>query len=150
MFGVMKWVDIPPIWLVVALLVTFWLAQFGTDQLGPIASMIGTVLLALGLLLMVLAIYELTRHRTTVIPHLEADHLVQTGIFRVSRNPIYLGDVLVLTGVILRWDVLVAVPLIPIFMWVLTSRFIKPEEARLERRFGTTFKEYTAQTRRWI
>ena len=99
---------------------------------------------------MLLAITEMRRQNTTVIPHLEADQLVQSGIFKRSRNPIYLGDVLILAGFILRWDAPVALPLIPILLWVLEKRFVIPEETRLRRKFRQDFFKYIQKTRRWI
>lgn len=99
---------------------------------------------------MLLAVTEMRRQKTTVIPHLEADHLVQSGIFKRSRNPIYLGDVLLLAGFILRWDAPLALPLVPALMWVLQRRFILPEEDRLRRKFGQAFEHYTQTTQRWL
>ncbi len=99
---------------------------------------------------MLLAVSEMRRQRTTVIPHREAEHLVQSGIFKRSRNPIYLGDVLLLAGLILRWDAPLALPLVPVLLWVLERRFVIPEEDRLRRKFRQAFHRYTEKTRRWF
>jgi protein-S-isoprenylcysteine O-methyltransferase Ste14 len=149
----MKWIDIPPVWLFCALGVTYFLAEFGPVWMtfpDPIFDIIGAVILVVGLLLIFLAAAQMYRHNTTVIPHLDAAHLVKTGIFSISRNPIYLGDVLVLIGCILRWDVAVALPLIPLLIWILQVRFIQPEESRLLTGFGTEFENYMRTVRRWI
>ena len=63
------------------------------------------------------------RQKTTVIPHLEASHLVQSGIFSRTRNPIYLGDALVLTGLVLRFDAVLSLVLVPAFVWIIERRF---------------------------
>ena len=63
---------------------------------------------------------------------------------------IYLGGALVLAGRGLRWDSPIAIVCIPVFMWVVTRRFILGEEARLSEKFGAAFDDYAAQVRRWI
>ena len=141
----MKWLDIPPVWLVVSLIIAYWL-PYGL----PKSSLLGGATVFVGIGLMILAVWEMRRHRTTPIPHMEADALVSSGIFAYSRNPIYLGDVLVLFGLSLRWGGFLALLLIPILMWVLQSRFIKPEEDRLRAKFGDAFEYYCTQTRRWV
>ena len=144
----MKWIDLPPIWLA-ACLGCVW---FGPKMAAflPAQAWIGAAFVGAGLILMLLAVFEMRRHRTTVIPHLEASHLVTSGIFARTRNPIYLGDVLVLTGLLLRWQAHpVLYLLIPLFIFVINRRFIGPEEKRLESRFGDSFAAYCATTRRW-
>lgn len=148
-----KWIDIPPVWLLAALVLAWIQANHWPMGLsfGPVwADLLGGLLVGGGLVLMALAVYEMNRLRTTVIPHRDADVLVQSGIFSRSRNPIYLGDALVLTGLILYWDAVLALPLIPIFVWVIERRFIVPEENRLRRKFRADFARYAQKTRRWL
>jgi len=99
---------------------------------------------------MLLAVYEMRKHKTTVIPHREADTMVTTGIFSRSRNPIYLGDVLLLAGLVLRFDAVLSLPLVPVLLWVLEKRFVIPEENRLRVKFRANFARYCETTRRWI
>ncbi len=149
----MKWIDIPPVWLLAFLLAAYFLGQSQPLDLSiahPVTQFLAAVLVGGGLILMLLAITEMRRQKTTVIPHLEADQLVQSGIFKRTRNPIYLGDVMILAGFILRWDAPVALPLIPILLWVLEKRFVIPEENRLRRKFRQDFFKYTQKTRRWV
>lgn len=149
----LKWIDSPPVWLFVALGAAYMIAQiqpWGLRFDHPVAQFLAAVLIGGGLILMLLAVTEMRRQKTTVIPHLEADALVQSGIFKRTRNPIYLGDALLLAGFILRWDAPVALPLIPVFIWVIEKRFIVPEENRLRRKFRQDFHRYTQNTRRWI
>ena len=145
----MKWIDLPPIWLA-ACAACVWFAPKVTPYL-PAQSLIGAVLVAVGLVLMCLAVFEMRRHRTTVIPHMHASSLVTSGIFAVSRNPIYLGDAFVLGGLILRWHAHpILFLLIPIFMWIIAYRFIRAEEDRLKEGFGDAFVAYCDTTRRWM
>ena len=145
----MKWFDLPPIWLAAFAVCVWFVPEVG--EYLPGQSLIGAVLLVVGLLLMCLAVFEMTRHRTTVIPHLQASKLVTSGVFALSRNPIYLGDALFLGGLILRWQAHPALLLlVPAFMWVITRRFIGPEEKRLKGAFGDAFLSYCDRTRRWL
>jgi protein-S-isoprenylcysteine O-methyltransferase Ste14 len=75
---------------------------------------------------------------------------VQSGIFSRTRNPIYIGDALILLGLILYWDAVLALPLVPIFVWIIEKRFVIPEENRLRRKFRADFARYCQKTRRWV
>lgn len=150
----LKWVDLPPVWLVlfagVAWVQATWFA-FGLNfGVWPVADLLGGLLVGAGLVLLALAAYEMRRQRTTIIPHRDADHLVQSGIFSRSRNPIYLGDVLILAGLILKWDAVLSLPLVPIFAWWIERHFIIAEEDRLRRKFRAEFARYCEKTRRWV
>jgi protein-S-isoprenylcysteine O-methyltransferase Ste14 len=110
---------------------------------------IGALLVAAGLALAVAAAVEFRRARTTIIPHEEPSAIVTSGVYRLSRNPIYLGDALILTGLGLRWDSVLALVLVPVFVAVVTARFIVPEEGRLKARFGAEYAAWAARVRRW-
>lgn len=149
----MKWIDLPPVWLALAIFMTWWIAELQPAGLafgGPVMDLVGGLLVGGGVVLMLLAVAEMRKRRTTVIPHMEASHLVTTGIFARTRNPIYLGDALVLAGLALRWDAPVALILVPPFVGTITQRFIIPEEDRLRRKFRADFARYTQKTRRWL
>ncbi|SLN35227.1 hypothetical protein ROG8370_01435 [Roseovarius gaetbuli] len=142
----------PPVWLLAFLGLAWMQATYlpmWFDFGGAWSDLVGGLLVGGGVLLIVLAASEFRRHRTTIVPHQEAERLIQSGIFTRSRNPIYLGDALILAGLILRWDAVLALPLIPIFVWIIEKRFIIPEENRLRRKFRMDFAKYCDKTRRW-
>lgn len=149
----MKWIDLPPVWLGGCLALA-WVqsARFpmGLTFGGAWADFAGGLLVGGGVLLMLLAFMEFRKHKTTVIPHETPSSLIQSGIFRRTRNPIYLGDTLILAGLILRWDAVLALPLVPIFVWVIEQRFIIPEEDRMRRTFRADFARYASKVRRWV
>ncbi|MEL6645351.1 MAG: methyltransferase [Pseudomonadota bacterium] len=149
----MKMIDIPPVWL--ALFCAAAWVQANHYPLGLTfgagwADLAGGLLVGGGVLLILMAALEFRRHKTTVIPHMEASALVTSGIFARSRNPIYLADALILTGLILRWDAVLSLPLIPIFVWWIERRFILAEEDRLRRKFRHEFARYENKVRRWV
>lgn len=153
----MKWIDMPPVYLIAAIVIAWAQARFAAFGLSfgaargwYWADFLGGLMIGAGLLLLVLAAMEMRRKRTTIIPHREADALVDTGVFSRSRNPIYLGDALILTGAILWMDAVLALVLVPLFIWIIERRFILPEEQALRRKFHTAFAKYCQKTRRWI
>lgn len=148
----MRKLDLPPVWLFGAVVVAWTQASWYSFNLsfgGAWSDFLGGLLVGGGIILTLLAIYEMRRHSTTVIPHKTPSHLVQSGIFSRSRNPIYLGDVLILAGLILRFDAVVSLPLIPVFVWILEKRFVIPEEGRMRREFRADWGRYEQKTRRW-
>ncbi|MFT6073717.1 MAG: protein-S-isoprenylcysteine O-methyltransferase Ste14 [Yoonia sp.] len=149
----MKWIDIPPVWLLLALVITWWIGQLQPAAMafgGPITELLGGLFVGGGIVLILLAAIEMRKRSTTIVPHMEAAHLVTTGIFKRSRNPIYLGDALVLAGLALRWETPIVLLLVPLFMGTITQRFILQEENRLRVKFRADFARYCQNTRRWV
>jgi protein-S-isoprenylcysteine O-methyltransferase Ste14 len=149
----MKWIDIPPVWLLLALVQTWLIAQLQPMSWalnGPVPDLLGGLLVGGGIVLILLAAAEMRKQRTTIIPHMEAAKLVTSGIFKRTRNPIYLGDALVLAGLALRWGAPVALLLVPLFMYTISLRFIVPEENRLRVKFRADFARYCQKTPRWV
>ena len=148
----MKLIDIPPVWLAL-----FIAIAWGQSTYYPVLTLnsgltqlLGGMLIGGGLVLMAMAVVEFRKWKTTIIPHQEANALITSGIFSKSRNPIYLADAMVLAGLILRWDAVLCLPLIPVFVWLIEKRFIVGEERRLRSKFGVAFHRYTEKTRRWV
>ena len=117
---------------------------------GPVGKMVGQALVLAGLLLMGAAALQMVLARTTVIPRRNPSALVTGGLFAWSRNPIYLADAIILTGAVLWLDTVLALPLIASFVWLIQTRFIRDEEARLTEAFGPEFDLWAARVRRWV
>jgi len=141
--------DIPPLWLSL-----FALASWGIGRLLPLplpfGRGVGAVLIAAALLLMVGAAAQMALRHTTVIPRRRPAALVTGGVFALSRNPIYLADAILLTGLDLWWGASLALPLVPLFMIFITRRYIRAEEAWIGAAFGADYAAYCARTRRWL
>lgn len=148
----LRFLDYPPVWLL-AFLGLGW-AQAAWLPLGQgtvgWAVPLGSVLALAGVALMLLALPQFLRAGTTVVPHRAPAQLITQGVYRLSRNPIYLGDALLLAGLLLRAEAWPALILVPAFVLVMNRRFIEPEEARLRAAFGADFDAFAARTRRWI
>ncbi len=103
-----------------------------------------------GLGLIVWAAITLRRHRTTIMPHQRSDSLVTDGPFAWRRNPIYLGDAMIMLGLAEATKNVWFAILVPVFMIAVTWLAILPEERHLTARFGDAYRDYMARTRRWI
>ncbi|WP_372892497.1 methyltransferase family protein [Rhodosalinus sp.] len=149
----LKWLDLPPVWLAGALALAWAQARhlpLGLSFGGAWADLAGGLLVGGGLVLIALAAAEFRRARTTIVPHQDASALVTGGIYSRTRNPIYLADLMILAGMILYWDAVLALVLVPLLLWVLERRFVIPEENRLRRSFRADFARYAQKVRRWI
>ncbi|MCG6904885.1 MAG: isoprenylcysteine carboxylmethyltransferase family protein [Rhodobacter sp.] len=147
----MKALDLPPLWLIGFAALAWVLGGLAPSlRIGGWATIAGMFLVAAGVVVTGLAVLELSRAGTTIVPGREPAALVTSGIFGYSRNPIYLADTLILTGLILYWNAALALPLAPVFAVLLRQRFILPEENRLAGAFPAEFESYERTTRRWI
>jgi protein-S-isoprenylcysteine O-methyltransferase Ste14 len=143
-------IDIPPSWLALHISAAWVLSFVSPAVFGAWSRSLGQGLVAVGILLMGAAIAQMALARTTVIPRRNPSALVTGGLFALSRNPIYLADAVILTGAILWLDAVLALPLVFSFVWLIQSRFIYDEEARLTVAFGPEFDLWASRTRRWI
>lgn len=148
-----KWLDMPPAWLALFIALA-WVQSshftYGLHFGGAWADFAGGLLVGGGLVVFVLAVVEFRRHQTTIIPREEPSRLIQSGIFKRSRNPIYLADTMILAGLILRWDAVLSLPLVPIFVWVIETRFILSEETLMRQSFRMEYAKYERKVRRWL
>jgi protein-S-isoprenylcysteine O-methyltransferase Ste14 len=143
-------IDLPPVWLAAHVAVAWVLSLVSPPVFGGLGNLVGFWLVGLGLLVTILAAGQMALARTTVIPRRDPSSLVTSGLFAWSRNPIYLSDAVILLGAVLWFDAILALPLLVGFPWLIQTRFILDEEARLTASFGPEFEAWAAQTRRWI
>jgi protein-S-isoprenylcysteine O-methyltransferase Ste14 len=109
-------------------------------------------LLAIALALMSAAVIEFVRARTTINPMhpARAAHLITRGVFRFSRNPIYLADALLLAALALWLGNAWNFALVAAFVVYIDRFQIRPEERTLTQLFGAAYTEYCARVRRWL
>lgn len=143
----LKMIDLPPVWLA-----AFLAASWTMARVWPMPGLraTGLAIAAFGLVLVIAAVLQLRLAHTTVMPRGTAKVLVTRGLFARVRNPIYLGDALILAGMSLYWGALAGLLLVAVFVVVINRRFIAPEEGALRAKFGQAFDDYCAGTRRWL
>jgi protein-S-isoprenylcysteine O-methyltransferase Ste14 len=118
--------------------------------LTPAIVPAGATLIVVGVALIVLARRELARRGQPTDPGLPTSRLVTTGVFSVSRNPLYLGGVCVLLGVALAANLPWALALLLPSLVACHYLLIVPEERYLAARFGEEYRAYAASVWRWI
>jgi protein-S-isoprenylcysteine O-methyltransferase Ste14 len=143
---------IPPGWLLVALLSSAALHHWWpiVQVLRAPVNRCGTVLLAGGVVLTFSGVTAFRRARTPVIPFERSTTLVTRGIYRFTRNPMYLGLALTAAGTaVLLGSIGAFVPL-PLLVWILDYGYIRAEERFLADIFGSDYLRYTHTVRRWL
>ncbi len=110
----------------------------------------GLVILGVALFFIPTAPILFAIHKTTIVPHGKARTLLERGPYRVSRNPMYVGLVLIYLGITFllgtAWPLLfLALPI-----WVTHVKTIPYEEQMMERGFGDAYRSYKARVRRWL
>ena len=110
------------------------------------------LLLATGLLLMLAAVAQFITARTTINPMRpsRASRLITTGVFALSRNPIYLADLLLLAAFAVWLGNAFNAALLVLFVWYINRYQIVPEERALSGLFGAEYEAYCARVRRWL
>jgi protein-S-isoprenylcysteine O-methyltransferase Ste14 len=150
----MKPIIPPPI-----ILLFFIGVVFGIDAFSPFDLLLGQSRMPLvlasaggGVLIAVLGVLQFRKHKTTINPHAidQAKALVTGGAYRFTRNPMYLGMLLVLVGMVFYSRDALALVALPGFVVTLNRLQIRPEERALAAMFGDAFAAYCQRTRRWI
>ena len=144
--------DIPPVYFVVAILAMIalsrWLPIVSFDH--PALFYVGIILILGGLTLDIVSVFLFSKAGTGVRPFTPSTAVVKTGPYRFTRNPMYLGMIIILTGGFLLSGSLSPVLVVPVFWWWIQNRFILPEEAHMERHLGKAYLDYKTSVRRWL
>jgi protein-S-isoprenylcysteine O-methyltransferase Ste14 len=96
------------------------------------------------------AVRSFFRHKTTLIPGGVSSHLVTEGVYRFTRNPMYVGMTVVLAGAAMLFGSLTPWLLVPLFVLAIDRDVIPFEEAVLVAAFGEEYRHYQSRVRRWI
>lgn len=146
---------VPPLVVMLLLGAAMWVVSLHTAVLpasAPIRMALSAGLALLGILCAVLGVVEFRRARTTVDPRdpTKSSAIVSRGIYRLTRNPMYLGFLLMLAG----WGTWLSSPFAyagPVLFALYITRYqILPEERQLRARFGAPYDAYLRRVRRWL
>jgi protein-S-isoprenylcysteine O-methyltransferase Ste14 len=140
----------PPLVTLIFAIGIYVMAQSPTPS--KLRTAIAIILAAIALVIVLAGVLAFFRARTTVNPMrpIRASSLVTSGIYRFTRNPMYLGDAILLSAwAIYLGDVFMLICL-PLLMEYLNQFQIRPEERQLAEKFGSAYQDYCAKVRRWI
>lgn len=145
----------PPIVFLVSAGVMWFIAGRGLLTLyekNPASTAVAVALAIVGLLIGSAALAAFHRAGTTFDPRTpgDASALVRSGIYKHTRNPIYLGMATVLTGWAVYLGSAAAAALVPGFILYINTFQIRPEERALQAIFGQAYDEYRRTVRRWL
>ncbi len=147
----------PPIVLLLTLITMFVISRFDKIRMLRadnflINNMVATGLVIVGVAIAIMGIREFRRTKTTINPLRPetASNLVTSGVFRVTRNPMYLGMLLIAFSSVAYYGSAWCLIAIIAFIGYINRFQIKPEERAMEKLFGQEFSTYKSKTRRWL
>jgi protein-S-isoprenylcysteine O-methyltransferase Ste14 len=153
----MQWLELrlPPVALVIILAGAMWLLVAVSPALAialPAAVAVATVCALTGTAVALAGVYAFKKARTTVDPRSpdKAEALVIAGIYRLSRNPMYLGFLLILLGWACYLQHMLPFLLLPLFVLYINRFQIRPEERFMQQKFAADFSAYCAKVPRWL
>lgn len=146
---------IPPLVVVVVMALAMWIAAKQIPTLSVTfagQAWLAWTVLALALATLIAGVRAFSKARTTVDPrHPESSTaVVANGIYRFTRNPMYLGMLLALLSWALFLSNIVALVFLPLFVLFINRFQIRPEERALTAKFGEAYRSYVRSVRRWL
>ena len=137
----------------------FLLTGFGAERFIDLRSLgldralgigFGALLFLAGTGVGLAATSRFRRAGTDVKPWRASTGIVESGPFRWTRNPMYLGMALIYAGLAVALDGPIALILLPVLIAIIQTQVIAREERYLERKFGEPYLDYKARVRRWF
>jgi len=143
---------LPPVWFFAAIVLMAALDWFAPLYRWHSETLrwLGGAFVVAGLALTVAGARLFARRGTAIKPFEESSVLVTSGPYRFTRNPMYAGLIAMLIGVALLLEAASPLVVVPIFAWIIATRFVAVEERMLGERFGAAYAEYRARVRRWL
>ena len=149
----MKTIKIPPPILVIILTSLVYFSSTKLELIYlPYRQIVSVVILIIGLIVIVSPVVDFIKSKTTINPvkFKNVNRLVTTGIYRYSRNPMYLGMILIIISTTVYYLNFLSV-FSPLIFYIWINKFqINREEIFLEEKFGSEYLKYKSKTRRWI
>ena len=144
---------IPPPLLVLILVMSNYFSSKKIDLiLFPNQNLISFIILIIGVLILINPILKFIKSKTTIDPikFKKVNKLITSGIYRYSRNPMYLGLLILVTSTSIFYLNIFSITT-PVFFYCWINRFqIKREEIFLTKKFGKEYLLYKTKARRWI
>ncbi len=142
----------PPIVTLICGLTIYFSRNLFPNTQGYLSSTIAISLFLFAILILVAAVLSFKKQGTTVNPLQpeKASSLVISGLFKYTRNPMYLAMVFILLSLTSEYNAIGGVVVTTLFVFYISKFQIIPEENALQRKFGEEFERYKEKTRRWI
>ena len=142
----------PPIVTLISGLAIYFSRNLFPNHHEIILDVFSALLLICGIIIIRSAFLLFKNHQTTINPLnlTKTSSIVNTGVFKYTRNPMYLGMIFILLSVALKFNIYGGLIVILIFFSFITKFQIIPEEKAMEKLFGQEFKNYKKTTRRWL
>ena len=148
-----KFSKIPPPLVVLILVISTFFSSKKIDLIQiPFQSLISIFILSIGILILLNPVLKFKKSKTTINPikFKKVNKLVTSGIYKYSRNPMYLGLLMIVISSSIFYLNIYSI-LTPLFFYIWINRFqIKREEIFLTEKFGEDYLSYKKKTRRWI
>jgi protein-S-isoprenylcysteine O-methyltransferase Ste14 len=146
---------VPPVAVIFFIAALMWLVSWAGPAFGfvlPLRNLLAVSLGVAGAVTSILGVVSFRRAKTTVNPMKpeESSFLVLSGVYAHSRNPMYLGFLLILVGWAIFLSNTLAFLLLPAFIFYMNRFQIEPEERALTSLFGQAFFAYKSRVRRWL
>jgi protein-S-isoprenylcysteine O-methyltransferase Ste14 len=143
---------VPPVYVAISLLVMLFLNFVipGPQIISKPWNLLGILLMMLGMASAAVAVRTFMRAGTSPEPFHTPSALVTGGIYRISRNPIYFGFLLVLLGVAVLLRSVTPYLVIAVYAVLIERNVIRVEERMIAEKFGEQWVEYKKRTRRWL
>ena len=144
---------IPPPLLVLILVISNYFSSKKIDVIPiPNQDLVSIVIFLIGILILIIPVSKFIKSKTTIDPikFKKVNKLVTSGIYKYSRNPMYLGLLMILTSSSIFYLNIYSITTPFFFYWWITKFQIKREEIFLTEKFGKEYLSYKTKTRRWI
>ena len=139
----------PPI---VTLIILTLIYLFDLKEYNLNTNVISVVILFIGIIFIISAVVQFVNRKTTVNPTkpYKTTSLVITGTYKITRNPMYLGMLLIIISFAFYKASIISLILIPFFIFYINKFQIEPEEFEMRKKFGKEYEDYCKKVDRWI
>jgi len=141
---------IPLSFIVVAWLLNEYVYTLNIPLSDNIQMIMAYVMMAVATVLFSFSLYFFIKTRQNPEPHTPTNALYTGGIFKITRNPIYLGFLAAQMVVAINLNNLYVILFIPMVLWLINKWVIDAEEVYLEKLFGQEYRDYKQRVRRWL
>lgn len=153
MNGLLKILRLPPVVFIEVLVIASIAQYLYPRPLGipyEVERWLGLALIVAAFVLGLSAFRQFRKHHTTIEPGQRPTALITSGPFARTRNPVYIGQLLLLSGIAVLSDALVMAAMVPVLYLALDRLVVRSEEAMVRDAFPEEYPEYAGRVPRWI